>query len=43
MERMEDDRVAKRVYVGECAGRLSMGMSRKRWINNLKEYQGKEV
>ena len=31
MERVERDRIAKRVYVGECAGSRSVGMSRKRW------------
>ena len=25
MERMESDRIAKRVYVGECAGNHSVG------------------
>ena len=33
---MENDRTAKRVYVGECAGSRSMGMPRKRWIDTMK-------
>ena len=27
-----------RVYVGECAGSHSVGWSRKRWIDNVKDY-----
>ena len=30
---MEDDKIAKRVYVGECAG----SRSRKRWIDTVKD------
>ena len=30
VERMERDRIAKRVYVGECAGNRSVGRPRKR-------------
>ena len=30
MERMEDDKIAKKVGVGECAGSLSVGRPRKR-------------
>ena len=30
VERMERDRIAKRVYVGECAGSRSMGKPQKR-------------
>ena len=37
VERIEKDRIAKRVYVGECAGSRSVGMSRKRWIDTVKE------
>ena len=28
-----DDRIAKRVYVGECADSRSVGRPRKRWID----------
>ena len=38
MERMERDRIVKRIYVGECAGSHSMGRPQKRWINTMKEY-----
>ena len=31
VERMERDRIAKRVYVGEFAGSRSVGRLRKRW------------
>ena len=34
---MENDRIAKRVYVGTCAGSRSVGRSRKRWINTVKD------
>ena len=37
VERMEKDRIAKRVYVGECAGSHSVGRPRKRWIDTVKE------
>ena len=30
VERMEKDRIAKRIYVVECAGRRSVGRPRKR-------------
>ena len=33
VEGMENDRIAKRVYVGECAGRCSVGRLRKSWID----------
>ena len=35
VERMENNRIAKRVYIGECAGSRSVGMLQKRWINNV--------
>ena len=38
---MENDRNAKRVYVGECAGSHSVGRSRKRWIETVKDCLGK--
>ena len=37
VERIENDRIAKRVYVGQCAGSRSVGRTRKRWIDNVKE------
>ena len=37
MKRMEKDSIAKRVYVGECAGSHSVGRPRKRWIDIMKE------
>ena len=37
LERMERDRIAKRVYIGECAGSRSVGRPRKRWIDTVKE------
>ena len=37
VERMERDRIAKRVYVGVCAGSRSVGRPRKRWIDTVKE------
>ena len=37
VESMERDRIAKRVYVGECAGSHSMGRPQKGWIDTVKE------
>ena len=37
VERMERDRIAKRAYVGECAGSRSVGRPRKRWIDTVRE------
>ena len=38
IERMENDRIAKRVYVGECAVSRLVGRSRKRWIDTVKNF-----
>ena len=35
VERMENDRSAKRNYVGECAGSRLVGRPRKRWIDTV--------
>ena len=37
VERMEKERIAKVVYIGECAGNHSVGRPRKRWIDSMKE------
>ena len=37
MERMETDRMAKRVLVGECAGSHSVGRPRKGWVDTEKD------
>ena len=37
VKRMASDRIAKRVYVVECAGSRSVGRPRKRWINTVNE------
>ena len=37
VERMENDRIDKRVYVGECAGNCSVGWLWKRWIDIVKD------
>ena len=34
---MENDRIAKRAYVGECAGSHSVGRARKKWIDTMKD------
>ena len=34
---MENDRIAKRVYAGECAGSRSVSRTRKRWIDIVKD------
>ena len=36
MEKIKD-RIAKRVYVGECASSHSVGRPWKRWIDNVKK------
>ena len=37
MERIEKNRIAKSVYVGECAGSHLVGRPRKRWIDTMNE------
>ena len=37
VERMERIRIAKRFYVGECAGSCSVGRPRKRWMDTVNE------
>ena len=37
VDRIERNRIDKRVYVRECAGSRSVGRPRKRWIDILKE------
>ena len=34
---METNRIAKRVYIGECAGSRSMGRLKKRWVDTVKD------
>ena len=36
VERMERDRITKRVYVGGCAGSHSVGRAWKRWTDTVK-------
>ena len=36
-ERMDNGRIAKRVYVGECVGSHLVDRPRKRWINSVNE------
>ena len=38
VERMENDSIAKRVYVGECAGIRSVCRPWKRWVDTVKGY-----
>ena len=35
IERMENDRTGKRVYVGECVGSHLVGRPLKRWIDSM--------
>ena len=37
VEKVESDRIAKRVYIGECAGSRSVARTRKRWNDTVKE------
>ena len=41
VDRMENGRIAKRVYMGECADSYSAGRSRKRWTDIVKGYYKK--
>ena len=34
---MENDRIAKRVYIGEFAGSCSVGRPQKSWIDTMKD------
>ena len=34
---MENDRIAKRVYVGKCADSCSVGKQQKRWVDTVKD------
>ena len=36
-ERMENDRIDKKVYAEECAGSHSVDIPRKRWIDTVKD------
>ena len=38
VKRIENDSIAKRVYVGGCVGSRSVGRPRKRWIDTMKDY-----
>ena len=40
---MKNDRIAKRVYVGECTGSPLVGTPRKRWVDTLKDCLRKKV
>ena len=37
VERVEKERIAKTVYVGECAGSRSVSRPKKRWIDTVKD------
>ena len=37
VERMKNDRITKRIYVGEFAGSHSVGRPRKTWIDTVKD------
>ena len=37
VERMENDRIVKRIYVGECLVSLSVGRPRKKWADTMKD------
>ena len=43
VERMNNGLIAKRVHVGKCTGSESIGCSRKRWTNILKDCLKNEV
>ena len=37
MERMENDRITKKIYVGEYVDSQSIGKLQKRWVNTIKD------
>ena len=37
VERMENNRIANKVYTGECFGSRLVGRPRKKWIDTLKD------
>ena len=37
VDKREKDRIAKKVYVGECASSRSVGRPQRRWNDNVKE------
>ena len=43
VERMENDRISKRVYAGKCVGSHSVGWPWKRWIDTMKDRLKKKV
>ena len=43
VEIIEDDRIAKRMYLGKQASSHSVGWLWKRWIDTLKDYLKKKV
>ena len=43
VERIENDRIAKRVYAGECASSCSVYRPWKRWIDTVKECLSKRL
>ena len=43
VERMENNKMAKRVFVGDCACSRSVGKPRKRWIDTVKDYLRKRT
>ena len=43
MDRMENDRIAKRVYVEECADSHLLGGVRKKWTDTVNKCLKKEV
>ena len=38
LERMENNKIAKRVYAGECADIHSVGNPKKKWIDTIRSY-----
>ena len=42
MERMENEKIAKMVYVWECACSHSVGRPRKRWVDRVKDWLKKK-
>ena len=43
MEKMENDRIIKRVFVGECAGSCSVRQLQKRLIDTVKDCLKRDI
>ena len=43
IERMRNDRIAKRVYAGECMGSRLVGQPQKMWIDSVSDFEKRNL